>query len=269
MFSTVLITFLAFQTVLSKDCYNLPNTATEEFTYHICTETALRDFNQTRDFCQQYRTDTGSNAHLVVFQNEEEFNFLISQLNATNDETFRFYPGIYQKVNSQSRYNPETGEFHWVTDPVNQITEQSDTYWQPFANWITGFDALDKDRKQTENFLMDREGRAYPVVSIGGILGDDQPDPAVICRSKGVLKLKPNVGPNHETTESPIDIEPWIYVVIAAGAIFILILAGICIGCCISKRRVKNFQKVPTQEKNSPNQQQQQQTPGVSPENHV
>lgn len=248
MISTVFLTLLLVYSIQSEICYKLENTDTEAFTYHVCSGTTIREFSDAKEYCSRIEGPNGNQAHLVIFPDEEEFSFLISKLNATEGDNFRFYPGIYQQPKANNRYNPETGQFYWVTDNESQILSDSQSFWQPFYHWIENFDQLPKlETKQVGNFLMDKEGNIYPVVQLGGTLPSEVDDPSIVCMSEGITKLE--IGSTKSTTQGqPEDIfELWMIIVIVAGSVFLLILAGVCIGCCISKRRA-NFHKVPTEE---------------------
>lgn len=231
----------------SEICYQLENTETKAYTYYICTGTSTRDFDASQEFCKRIDTFNGQGAHLVTFPNEQEFSFLISKLSAEEEDNFRFYPGIYQK-STADRYNPETGSFYWVTDDDTQIDINSESYWRPFSRWIESFDSMPLQEQQTGNFLMDKDGQIYPVVQLGGSLSADIDDPSIICMSKGIAPKHVASTSDKTHRDNETIIELWMIIVIVAGGVFLLILMGVCIGCCINKRRGK-FLKVPTEEK--------------------
>ena len=163
LYSVLLLTLYITLTQAQPECRTFPNYETKAYTYTACTNVVqVVDLVTTRSYCQEQHSSDAK-----VFPNEMDYNFIIGQLNDSVSNTFKYFPGFYQRGNVEDKYSPETGEFYWITDADTQITNESATYWQPFSDLILRFDEQSLSNRQTRSFLLTLEGKWFPGVQLG------------------------------------------------------------------------------------------------------
>ena len=214
-----LLTFVSWSKAVPI-CKNQPNVHTQEYTYHICRDTGKRSFDEAREMCK----NDFNGSDLVVFPNKDEFNFLIKQLKAYKDPELKFILGFYQNQ-SNDRWSPQTGDFYWINSN-ERLTNESDTYWQPFSLWITNFSSIQPpSERQFAYYLMDSCGVVSPGIRFnGGILPKKTADPYVVCMEKGVKKTATSGLRNLKSAGLPLWAIILIVVVVVALAAVVLII---------------------------------------------
>lgn len=232
----------------NPNCQTLPNYNTNAYTYTVCTGTKVVELNTSKEYCQEH-----GYGWVVTFPNENEYTFLVNSLNASQDSsTFKYIPGFYQQKNSDNVYVPETGIFHWVTDPNTKITEDSTTYWEPFRRLIKGFEKEPYSTKQSASYLLDLQGRLYAGVSLNGGESTTAVNGNVVCMKEGVEFIATTAKQNSDKPATEFDY--WILIVVAAGVLVLgVILATIayCVFKSMRRKQELKFQKVPQNDNQS------------------
>ena len=254
MLPIVIILSSVIITLAKQSCQVFPNYNTGAYTYTVCNETQVKDLDTSRAFCKEKGSD------VVTFPNYEEYHFIISQINETyNKETFRYTLGIIQKSDGD-KYNPETGEFYWITDETTVITNESQTYWEPIKNLILHFDSQPLSARQVGTWMLNLDGTPLPGVGLtGGIsLTDHYGD--VICVKEGVPTIPPSIStPQANVDNGEEGFQYWIVITVAAVVIVLGVLLAAIIFCVYRRAQSKKensqkFIKVPQNDTQPPPQ---------------
>lgn len=234
----------------AQKCITKENQETGAYTYFICTDSNIREFDDIQNYCKKRFNEE---SHIVTFPNQAEYEFLLRELNNTVGEDFQFYIGVYQELNTADKYRPETGRFYWINDAESPITNNSNTYWKPISDWIVSFDQLGIERRQTNHFLLNADGYVFPAVQLRqSQLRDVWETPGIVCIKEGTSDMVSPKGTTSAIAQASIDL--WIIIIIVAGGVLLLVVIGLGIGCLVSKKRSSgDFQKVPSKDPHEPN----------------
>jgi len=179
--SFLIIYALTFTHTEATTCAEIART--ENYAYHLCDKMS-RNFEESRQVCHSNVAD----GELATLPSKAEYDALlaslVTSLNGTDPGFYRFFLGLRQRESTVDEFNPQTGEFYWLTEPDEIITvNTTDSYWQPLGKWITDFQSLGMTDQTQEVLIMSATG----VVQRGHFFGSSRGaefDVFIICISR-------------------------------------------------------------------------------------